>query len=200
MSCKNDYGKYSNKKGGSMRKGIFYFIFMLISISQISFAEDEGEEPDSLKAEVQKTDTVKPEVKKPDTVAKLSLKTFIPGAVQYSNKETFKAWSIIGGETITLLAGGVCWYLSDSEYDKYKSLSEGVSQEQFDRHYNNSNLYGTISISSFIGFGAIYLYSVIDAIKSSHHEEMDEQGKTEEQGFYFVPKKDSIALYALLRF
>ena len=114
--------------------------------------------------------------------------------VQLGNGEAIKGWSIIGGEAVTLIAGGICWYWSDVEYEKYKNLPRGVSQDLFDRCYNASNFYGTVSIGSFIGFGIIYLYSVIDAIWFSHSKE------TKEQGLYLVPKKDGVSLCAGIKF
>ncbi|RKZ94246.1 MAG: hypothetical protein DRQ46_10255, partial [Gammaproteobacteria bacterium] len=59
----------------------------------------------------------------------------------------------------------IFWYLSDKEYDEYLSLPAGTPKEEFDRHIKNSELYGTISITSFALAGAVYMYSVIDAIR-----------------------------------
>lgn len=95
---------------------------------------------------------------------KFTLKTLVPGAVQISNGQKGKGWSIICSEAITLASGGLFWYLSDKEYDKYMELPLGTTQDEFDKHFNNSEKYGTIAICSFAAAGAVYLYSVIDAI------------------------------------
>jgi hypothetical protein len=150
---------------GGMGKKIFLAVFLLVFISQMCFAKNE-----------------------------IGVKTFIPGMVQLGNGETIKGWSIIGGEAVTLIGGVVGWYLSESEYDKYKSLPKTATQDEFDKHLNNSEFYGTVAVGSFIGFGAIYLYSVIDAIWLSRKSE------SERQGLYLEPKKDGVALYAVIKF
>ncbi|MDD2890435.1 MAG: hypothetical protein PHE49_07330 [bacterium] len=128
---------------------------------------------------------------------KIGIKTFIPGMVQLSNKEAIKGWSIIGGETITLIGGVVGWYWNTTEYDKYTTLPIGTSQDEFDKHLNNSEFYGNMSIASFTGFGALYLYSVIDAIWLSHTKESIPDKK---QGFYLIPEKDGMGLSAMIKF
>jgi hypothetical protein len=122
----------------------------------------------------------------------IGVKTFIPGMVQLSNKETFKGWSIITSEAITLIAGSISWYWSESEYNKYKRLPKTASQDEFDKHLRKSEFYGIVAIGSFLGFGAVYLYSVIDAIWFSH--------KSEKYGLHFEPKKDHLTLCAIIKF
>jgi len=117
----------------------------------------------------------------------ISYKTFIPGMVQLSHNEEVKGLIIIGCETISLLTGSICWYISESEYNKYKKLPANTPQEEFDKHLNASEFYGTLAIGSFVIFGATYIYSVIDAIWFS-------KSKEKKQSFYFIPKKRGISL------
>lgn len=123
----------------------------------------------------------------------VGVKTFIPGMVQLSNKETVKGWSIIGVETITMITGGLCWYWSDNAYDKYKRVPKGASQAEFDNHLKQSELYGTAAIGSFVVFGGTYLYSVVDAIWFS-------KGEGKRTGFYFIPERNSMNLCAIIKF
>jgi hypothetical protein len=122
----------------------------------------------------------------------IGIKTFIPGLPQLERKEEIKGLSIIFGEGFTFITGITTWYLSEREYDKYKKLPYGTPQEEFDRHINNSELYGTMAICSFVFFSGIYVYSVIDAILAS--------GKDKKQALYFIPKKDGIILTGRIRF
>ena len=94
-----------------------------------------------------------------------NIKIFIPGAIQLGCDQRGKAYGIIAAEVTTVAAGTIFWYLSDKEYDEYLSLPAGTPKEEFDRHIKNSQLYGTISITSFALAGAVYMYSVIDAIR-----------------------------------
>ena len=94
-----------------------------------------------------------------------NIKIFIPGAIQLGCDQRGKAYGIIAAEVTTVAAGTIFWYLSDKEYDEYLSLPAGTPKEEFDRHIKNSELYGTISITSFALAGAVYMYSVIDAIR-----------------------------------
>lgn len=122
----------------------------------------------------------------------ISYKTFIPGLIQLDKGEKIKGYSIICGEVVTLIAGTFCWYLSESEYNKYKKLPITASQEEFDRHIKASEFYGTVAILSFAGFGAIYLYSVIDAIRLSQD--------SKKCGLYIEPKKGGLIFSAVIKF
>ena len=102
---------------------------------------------------------------------------FIPGLPQLNKGETIKGYGIIGGEGVTLLSGVVFWISSASEYSAYKNLGATATQADFNSHYNNSNLFGTISIMSFVFTGAVYAYSVVDAMFLSKPA-----GKTGEKG------------------
>jgi len=146
-----------------MCKKIFLISFLSVFVSQSGFAKNE-----------------------------IGFKTFIPGMVQLENGEKIKGWCIIGGEVLTLLAGGISWYWSEREYDKYKKLPSSASKDEFDKHINNSEFYGTVAIGSFIGFGAIYLYSIIDAIWFSH--------SSKKYDLQFVHKKDGVFLSAVIKF
>ena len=128
---------------------------------------------------------------------KITGKTFIPGAIQLSNGQKAKGLFILSGEAITLASGGIFWYLSNKEYDKYMELSSGTPQEEFDKHFYNSENYGTIAICSFAATGAVYLYSIIDAIWISKPNEKQQDKKT---SFYFLPKKDGLNFCLLINF
>ena len=146
-----------------MGKKIFWVSFLSVFVSQMCFAKNE-----------------------------IGVKTFIPGMVQWNNSEMIKFYSIVGGEAITLIGGAAGWYLSESEYDKYKALPKTASQDEFDKHFNDSEFYGTIAIGSFALLGATYLYSVVDAIWLSKG--------SKKYGLFFEPKKDGVALCAVTRF
>lgn len=87
--------------------------------------------------------------------------------------------------------------MSDKEYDKYLELPLGTTQETFDKHFNNSETYGTVAICSFAAAGAIYLYSVIDAIWISKPTATQEGEKT---SFYVLPKKDGLSFCLSIKF
>lgn len=131
---------------------------------------------------------------------KLEGKMFVPGLVQLENKETTKAYGIMSGEAVTLLAGLTFLGLSNSEYSKYKDLTATASQEEFDTHYNNSNTYGTISIISLIGAVGIYAYSVWDAMNSKPVKKIPAKKKyrkkTKRYSLSFEPQGNGIALCA----
>jgi hypothetical protein len=97
------------------------------------------------------------------TSVKPSWKIIIPGVPQYMKEEKGKAYSIWILEGGSLMSTAIFWILSNYEYDNYLELPEGISQEKFDKYYNNSNRYGTISLISVGIFGGVYFYSIVDA-------------------------------------
>lgn len=129
----------------------------------------------------------------------IGLKTFIPSAVQFNNKENIKGGCIIGSELLSIAIGGIGWFWNTTEYMRYKDLPRGASQEVFDSKLRSSEFYGTVSIVSFSISGAIYLYSMIDAIWFSHPREKKEE-QTIETGLYLIPDKNGITLSSVIRF
>jgi hypothetical protein len=126
-------------------------------------------------------------------------KMFIPGLPQLEKGETMKAYGIMGGEAVTLLSGLIFMVSSNSEYSKYKALDSTAAPAEFDSHYNKSNSYGTMSIASFALMGAVYAYSVVDAMflsKPSPKTVKKHYKKVKRYGIYLEPQGNGITLCA----
>jgi hypothetical protein len=120
------------------------------------------------------------------------VKALLPGLIQYDRGQKLKGEVLMWTASVSLVMGLTTWYRSDREYDTYLSLPKGASRKEFDRHYNASNSYGTISIVSFVAFGSTFLYSLVDVIWLG--------GTTERYGLYLAPGMEDIGLCAVRRF
>lgn len=90
----------------------------------------------------------------------MGVRGIIPGAAQFYKGDNTKGIIILASEVLLIAAGVASYMVSDNYYDKAAGTSVMADRKFYNNQYEK---WRDISMYSFIGAGAVYVWNIIDA-------------------------------------